>query len=197
MEWNTIAILTLAGTAIAGGLSLSRRLLQAPTPFAASLLWQDPRHRFRSLLELHQAVRQGFRLDVSTATIDDWLRLPLFSIHQARLLVQLQRGGVPFHCPEDIAAALGWTPAQIAPVSEALRFTYYEPESPLNVPRLNANRTDGSQLLSIPGMDAPLVQRLLHDREQRGPFRDLADFQARLGIPGAQLSDLMHYLTFQ
>jgi DNA uptake protein ComE-like DNA-binding protein len=195
MEFTTIALLTLSGAAIVGGLSLSRRLLQAPT--SLTILWQDPRYRFRSLLELNQAVRLGFRLDVSTATIDDWLRLPLFSIHQARLLVQLQRGGVAFHCPEDIAAALGWTPAQIAPLSEALRFTYYEADSPLNCPRLNPNRTEGSKLLTLPGMNPALVQQLINDREQRGPFRDLADFQARLNLPGEQISDLMHYLIFQ
>ena len=199
MDFTTIALLILSGAAIVGGLSVSRRLLKAP-PFlgnqSLTVLWQDPRYRFRSLLELNQAVRLGFRLDVSTATIDDWLRLPLFSIHQARLLVQLQRGGVVFHCPEDIAAALGWTPAQIAPFSEALRFTYYEADSPLNCPRFNPNHTEGSKLLTLPGMNPALVQQLINDREQRGPFRDLADFQARLNLPGDQVSDLMHYLIF-
>ncbi|MEY2978941.1 MAG: hypothetical protein RLZZ435_3080 [Cyanobacteriota bacterium] len=194
MEFTTIATLIFAGTAIAGGLALSRRLLQAPA--TVGLLWQDPRYRFRSLLELNQAVRQGFRLDVATATIDDWLRLPLFSIHQARLLVQLQRSGVSFHCPEDIAAALDWTPAQIAPISTALQFTYYEADSPLNCPRLNPNRAEANRLLSLPGMDAVLVQRLISDREERGHFQNLADFQARLNLPGERITDLMYYLTF-
>ena len=195
MEFTTIATLIFAGSTIAGGLVLSRRLLQAPAP--VGLLWQDPRYRFQSLLELNQAVRQGFRLDVATATIDDWLRLPIFSIHQARLLVQLQRAGVSFHCPEDIAVALGWTPAQIAPISTALQFTYYEADSPLNCPRLNPNRAEANRLLSLPGMDAVLVQRLISDREERGHFQNLADFQARLDLPGEHISDLMYYLTFQ
>jgi len=191
---GTIVTLIITGSAIATGALLSQRILLPGQGTGRS--WQDPRYRFRSLLELQQATRQGFRLEVATASVDDWLRLPLFSIHQAHLLTRLQRSGVALHCMEDLAAALEVPIAQIEPLRQALRFTYYDANSPLRLQKLNPSQADPVKLLGIPGLDETLVQRIVNDRNQRGAYRDLADFQARLQLSGDRIEDLMYYLTF-
>jgi DNA uptake protein ComE-like DNA-binding protein len=191
---GTIGTLIITGSAIATGLLLSRRILLPGQSTGRS--WQDPRYRFRSVLELQQAVRQGFRLEVATASVDDWLRLPLFSIHQAHLLTQLQRSGVALHCMEDLATALEVPIAQIEPLRQALQFTYYDATSPLNCPKLNPSQAEPAALLGVPGLDERLVKRIVNDRNKRGAYRDLADFQARLQLSGDRIEDLMYYLTF-
>ena len=201
----TTGILILGGAAVATGWWLSRQLL-AQTPVLGSLgslgntlgqkPWQDPRYRFSSLLELDQAARQGFVFDVSQAGVDDWLRLPLFSIHQARTLHQLQRSGLVFHCLDDIAAALDLPLPQLQPLAPALRFTYYEPGSIVNPLRVNPNHSDRQALLGVPGLGADLVEEILQDRVAQGPYPNLLEFQRRLRLGGDRLGDLMHYLTF-
>lgn len=57
---------------------------------------QDPYYRFQSVEELRLAAVLGVRLDVNQASVDDWLRLPGLSIHQARLLVTLNQSGCSF-----------------------------------------------------------------------------------------------------
>ena len=47
----------------------------------------DPYYRFQSLQEIAIAAELGIKIDVNQATVDDWLRLPGLSIHQARSLV--------------------------------------------------------------------------------------------------------------
>jgi hypothetical protein len=76
----------------------------------------DPYYRFQSLSEIRIAAEHGIRIDVNTASLDDWLRLPGLSIHQARLLTQLTESGVQFYCVEDVAAALGTSMQRLKPV---------------------------------------------------------------------------------
>ena len=49
----------------------------------------DPYYRFQTLAEIAIAVELGITIDANQASIDDWLRLPGFSIHQARSLTKL------------------------------------------------------------------------------------------------------------
>lgn len=158
---------------------------------------QDPYYRFRSLEEVRLAAAQGIRLDVNRATVDDWLRLPGLSIHQARLLVDLNRSGVAFHCLEDIAAALDLPVQCLQPIAPVLQFSYYDPDGLETLPQINPNLASLEQLLQLPGMQVQLAQLLLHDRQRRGPFRNLVDLQQRLQISGAVIADWMHYLRFR
>ena len=75
--------------------------------FARQKMANDPYYRFGSLAELPIAAELGIKIDVNSATIDDWLRLPGLSIHQARALVALQQAGLELYSIEDLAAALG------------------------------------------------------------------------------------------
>lgn len=152
---------------------------------------QDPFYRFQSIEELQRAAALGVRLDVNRADIDDWLRLPGLSIHQARILVSLSQAGVAFHCLEDLAAALGLPVQRLQPLAAILQFCYYDPDA---VPSLNPNTASVKQLLSLPGMDRGLAQKIVENRHQQGSYRNLVDFQQRLQLSSQTLSEWMHYL---
>lgn len=151
--------------------------------------FQDPYYRFESIAELRAAAARGMRLDVNQATVDDWLRLPGLSIHQARTLVQLSQTGVAFHCLEDLAAALGLPVQRLQPLAPILQFCYYEPE----VGSLNPNRASLEQAAQLLGLEQA---RILIGERQRGAYRNLSDLQRRMGWSGQQIADLMHRLRF-
>jgi DNA uptake protein ComE-like DNA-binding protein len=159
----------------------------------ATRLSQEPGYRLRSYGEVEQAARLGYSLDVNRATVDDWLRLPGLSIRQAQALVRLRHGGIQFHCLEDVAAALGTTAAHLQPLAPVLSFCYYDSlgEGP---PAVSINQATTQQLSGVPGLPATLARAVVQERSQRGPYRDLADLQHRLGLTADLMQALIHYL---
>ena len=157
-------------------------------------LQQEPYYRFRSFEELALAASWGDRIEANTASIDDWLRLPGISIHQARTLQQLAHSGISFHCIEDIAAALSLPIQQIQPWEAILQFCYYAVDS-LEPVVLDANTASAEQLATIPAVDIFLGRAIVHYR-QAGPYRDLADLQRRLRLRAQITAELLHYLRF-
>jgi DNA uptake protein ComE-like DNA-binding protein len=163
--------------------------------FARQKMVNDPYYRFGSLAELPIAAELGIRIDVNMATVDDWLRLPGLSIHQARALVGLQQAGLDLYSIEDIAAALGMPVQRIQAWSLVLSFQYRAPE--LQPVLCNPNRAEIAELLQVPGIDIGLAELLVADRQTHGRYRDLGDLQRRLEISGVVLGKLMYYLQFQ
>ncbi|MBL1174478.1 helix-hairpin-helix domain-containing protein [Pantanalinema sp. GBBB05] len=155
----------------------------------------DPYYRFQSIAEVQLAASLGIQIDVNQATVDDWLRLPGLSIHQARSLVELSRSGVSFHCLEDIAAALGLPALRLKPLEPALRFCYYDPESTCAIQPINPNTASVEMLVQIPGVDLYLAKAIVQHRKQ-GAYRNLSHLQRRLALPGQMTAELMHYLRF-
>lgn len=161
-----------------------------------SRIMHDPYYRFQSFAEVQLAVSLGIRLEVNQATIDDWLRLPGLSIHQARTLVTLTQAGIPLTCLEDIAAALGLPVRSLQPYQDILRFCYYDPESLNSLPRVNPNQASVDQLVRIPLISFSLAQALVHERQRAGSYRHLADLQQRLALSPQLVANLLHYLQF-
>jgi DNA uptake protein ComE-like DNA-binding protein len=158
-------------------------------------LLHDPYYRLQSNEEIAVAAALGIRIDVNQASIDDWLRLPGLSIHQARSLVQLSRSGVQFYCLEDIAAALNVPLQRLKPLEPMLKFCYYDDAiSPSQ--RINPNTATVENLVQIPAMELTLAQAVVENRTLGGPYRNLVDFQRRLSLPGQLTAQLMHYLCF-
>lgn len=155
----------------------------------------NPYYRLKSWQEIPIAAELGFVLDVNRATLDDWLRLPGISIHQARSLVALTSSGGQLLCLEDVAAALSLPLSQIAPLAPVLSFTYYDPEGWDAPQRLNPNTSTLMELQQIPLLTAKLARRIVKEREQ-GPYRDIADLQQRLAFSGHFTTQLMYYLRF-
>ena len=161
-----------------------------------SRLRNDPYYRFQSLDEIRLAISLGIYIDVQQATIDDWLRLPGLSIHQARLLTQLSNAGVQFYCVEDIAAALGLSIQRLKPLEPILRFCYYPPESLYLIQRVNLNVAMIEALEKVPGIKPVLARTIVQNRSTSGPYKNLADLQQRLALPSQLTASLMHYLSF-
>jgi DNA uptake protein ComE-like DNA-binding protein len=156
-------------------------------------LQRDPLGRLTCLEEVPIAVALGIRIDVNQATVDDWLRLPGISIHQARTLTRLTQSGVAFHCLEDIAAALGIACHHLNPLSPLLQFCYYDPTSAVRPAPVLLNQATIAQLQTIPGMSSLLLERIVNER-RRSPFRDWADVHHRLRLTPEQTSRWLHFL---
>lgn len=155
----------------------------------------DPYYRFESVEEALQAARLGVRIDVNKAEVDDWLRLPGISIHQARVLSELTRSGVALHCVEDIAAAIQLPVQRLKPLEPILLFCYYDPESVVTIQPVNANTATVEMLLRIPGVDAQLARTIVENRRQ-GAYRNLPHLQRRLALSPRKVGELLHYLVF-
>ena len=153
---------------------------------------RDSHYRLQSLEEVNIAIELGLRLDVNRATVDDWLRLPGISIHQARSLVELRGMGVQFLCIEDIAVAIGLSLNLLQSLQPLLDFCYYDPDSSDNPQRVNPNTATLKQLEQIPWADSQFARAIVQNR----PYRNLADFQRRLALESELVSQLMYYLQW-
>ena len=159
-------------------------------------LAQDTYYRFRSVDEVHLGVKSGVHIDANRATVDDWLRLPGFSIHQARALVELSRSGTPLTCWEDVAAITGIGLSRLQALGDAVRFYYYDPDSTLTPRQVNVNVTTLEELAAIPAVDSTLAQRLIYNRQRFGAYKDWLDLKRRLQLPPPVITALLPYVRF-
>ncbi|MBE9007454.1 ComEA family DNA-binding protein [Fortiea sp. LEGE XX443] len=160
-------------------------------------LLNDPYYRLQSGEEIQIAAQLGIRIDANQATVDDWLRLPGLSIHQARSLVELSRSGVKFYCIEDIAAALSLPVQRLKPLEPLLNFIYYDNESLVHTTHLvNPNTATVEMLAQTPFIDLSLAQAVVENRLADGFYRNLADFQQRLQLSAEAIAQLMYFLRF-
>jgi DNA uptake protein ComE-like DNA-binding protein len=167
-----------------------RRWLGAPKPTTPPLT--DPYYRFQTPTEVEQAAQLGVRIDVNKAGVDDWVRLPGISIHQAKTLVQLSQAGLRFYSIEDLATALGLSVQRLLPLSPILLFCYYETQGG----RLNANTSSVEALLELPGIDTVLAHQWVRERVNTGPYQNLGQLQQRLNLSGEMLEQLLPHLQF-
>ncbi|AFY39758.1 hypothetical protein Lepto7376_3567 [[Leptolyngbya] sp. PCC 7376] len=156
-------------------------------------LRQDPYYRFKSFEEIIWAAEFGVSIDINRASVDDFLRLPGISIHQAKAAVALTESGVQFLSVEDLAGALGLAIARLQPFEPILNFSYYAPE--ITPRKLRINQVEATELSGIPVITNALAQRIVLER-QRGEFKNLAQLQQRLGLSGQQVSELLPWLSF-
>jgi DNA uptake protein ComE-like DNA-binding protein len=156
----------------------------------------DPYYRFQSIAEIDVAVSLGIQIDANQAGVDDWLRIPGISIHQARSLTQLTDSGVQLFSIEDVAAALGMPVQRLQPIAPILKFCYYDPDSVYQVQRVNLNQATAEDLGQIPAMKPVLARAIVRNRVTNGDYKNLVDLQQRLSLPSQLTSELMHYLRF-
>ncbi|MBE9177980.1 ComEA family DNA-binding protein [Oculatella sp. LEGE 06141] len=161
-----------------------------------SRILNDPYYRLQSVDEVRLAAELGMHLDVNQSSVDDWLRLPGISIHQARSLVALSQSGVSFHCLDDLAAALSVPIQRLKPLEPLLRFCYYDADSVCAVQPINPNTASVELLTRIPAIDLFLARAIVQHRQTNGKYRNLADLQQRLALPGGLTAEIMHYLCF-
>lgn len=167
----------------------------AKAPLREKLL-NDPYYRLQSTEEVRVAAELGIYIDVNQAGVDDWLRLPGLSIHQARSLTALTQSGVQLHCLEDLAAALGLPVQRLRTLEPVLKFCYYDAESICTIRQINPNTASVETLSQIPAVDLFLARAIVQNRQTYGVYRNLADLQKRLSLPGQLTAELLHYLRF-
>ena len=158
-----------------------------------SRIAENPYYRFQSAFEIAVAADLGVQIDVNQASVDDWLRLPGISIHQARQLVNLSQAGVAFYAISDLAAALSVPIQRLQWLAPVLSFQYYDPAAVMSV---SIDRCTVAELVQIPQISPELAAEIVSNREQGGKFTDLVNFQQRLGLSGELIGELMHYLQF-
>ncbi len=159
-----------------------------------SRIIEDPYYRFQSAFEIAVAADLGVKIDVNQAGVDDWLRLPGISIHQARQLVALSQAGVPFYSISDLVAALNIPLQRLQWLAPVLSFQYYDRS--LVLPSVQINQATVAELVQIPQLALALATEIVNQREQGGKFTDLINLQQRLGLSGELIGELMHYLQF-
>ena len=169
------------------------RLVQIAT---RNKIANDPYYRFQSLKEIAIAVELGIRIDVNQASIDDWLRLPGFSIHQARALVELVKIGVQLYCLEDIAAAINVPLQRLQPYENIFSFAYYDRISSLSPEKINLNTASIAEITTIPQININLATQIQSDIQANGKYRNIVNLQRRLNLSAELTSHLMHYLEF-
>ncbi|NJR66662.1 MAG: ComEA family DNA-binding protein [Leptolyngbyaceae cyanobacterium CRU_2_3] len=162
-----------------------------------SRILNDPYYRLQSAAEVRLAAELGVKIDVNRACVDDWLRLPGLSIHQARSLVSLVQAGVQFHSIEDIAAALSLPTQRLLPLLPVLQFCYYDADSLTEIQPVNLNAASLEMLTQIPAVDLFLAKAIIHNRQTQGTYRSIADLQQRLALSGELTAQLMHYLSIR
>lgn len=173
-----------------------RKKLNLKRQIIASKIRENPYYRFETVLEIEIACELGIKINVNQASVDDWLRLPGISIHQAKSLVELTDSGMQFLCLEDLAAALGVSPTNIVIWQPILFFAYYDRESFNTPPKINPNFATSRELESIPLLNSNLIQKILTNRAEKGKYRNLADFKQRLALDGDFIYQLMYYFKF-
>ncbi|MBN8559392.1 MAG: ComEA family DNA-binding protein [Leptolyngbya sp. UWPOB_LEPTO1] len=161
-----------------------------------SKIQNDPYYRFQSMAEIKIAADLGIQIDVNQAAVDDWLRFPGLSIHQAKTLTQISEFGVQFLCIEDVAAALGLSVQRLKPLEPIMKFCYYDPESLHQIQRVNLNTATVNDLTQIPEIRSVLARAIVRNRQIRGEYKNLVDLQQRLSLPSEMIANLMHYLRF-
>ncbi len=162
--------------------------------FIRQKIINNPYSRLENLLEVQIAAELGVKIDVNQACIDDWLRLPGISIHQARSLVELVGMGMQLLCLEDVAAAMSVPIHRLQPLEPILHFEYRDRHSCLSPQKINLNTASLAEIAQIPLVETDLAQKILVDRQANGSYRNLADFQRRLGLNSKLTSQLMYYL---
>ena len=164
--------------------------------FIRQKIINNPYSRLENLLEVQIAAELGVKIDVNQACIDDWLRLPGISIHQARSLVELVGMGMQLLCLEDVAAAMSVPIHRLQPLEPILHFEYRDRRSCLSPQKINLNTASLAEIAQIPLLETDLAQRILIDRQENGKYRNLAEFQRRLSLNSKLTSQLMYYLQF-
>lgn len=160
----------------------------------AKKIKNDPYYRFQSLMEIEIAAQLGIKIDVNQASVDDWLRLPGISIHQAKLLVELVTRGVHLVCLEDIAAAISLPVTRLLPLEPILQFAYYDRLSILSPQKINLNQASLAQIKQVPLWDDNLANLIIQERINNGKYCDFADLQFRLNLDRELISKLIHYV---
>lgn len=146
-------------------------------------LAHNPDLRLRDAAEVRHAAALGWTLEVNVAAAADWLRLPGCRPDLVDRLIMMQRDGMQWRGPGELARALQVPPGQVLIWLPVLRFARHGESASARTPvPLAINQASEGLLRERLGLAPERCRRLLLERA-RAPFRDLADLQQRLELP--------------
>jgi DNA uptake protein ComE-like DNA-binding protein len=148
----------------------------------------------QELLLLKGACASGL-VDVNRATASDWRQLPGCTAEQADLLLRLQAGGVQLSGPDDLQRLLRLEAETLRAWIPRLVFHWYGEPAPLPIDLVAINQAGAAELRERLSLTPERLRRLQQERA-RAPFRDLADLQARLGLPAPLVEAWIGRLSF-
>ncbi len=99
-------------------------------------------------------------------------------------------------CLEDVAAAMSVPIHRLYPLEPILHFEYRDRRGCLSPQKVNPNTPSLAEIAQIPLVEKALAKKIVIDQQQNGDYRNLDDFQRRLGINSKLTSQLMYYLQF-
>jgi competence protein ComEA len=71
-----------------------------------------------------------------------------------------------------------------------------ETTAPISISaRVNINTATAAQLESLPGIGPAIAQRIIDDRKQNGPYRDISELTRVPGISGKLLAEIQNQIT--
>lgn len=171
-----------------------RRTLDADVRARTQEIQQNPYCRLQTAEDVAIAIDLRLFIDANRASVDDWLRLPCLSIHQARQLVGLRQAGVMFYSLDDLSAGLGLSPTALQPFATLIQFQYYAADD-CDIANLNPNYAPLTALAQLPGVGEGIARAIVAERQTR-PFSSLVDLQRRLRLPRETVNQLLYYLRF-
>ncbi|MEO0407695.1 MAG: helix-hairpin-helix domain-containing protein [Cyanobacteria bacterium P01_A01_bin.135] len=171
-----------------------KRTLDADARARTREIQQNPYCRLQTAEDVALAVDLGLFIDANRAAVDDWLRLPYLSIHQARQLVALRQAGVMFYSLDDLSAGIGVSSHALQPFAALIQFQYYAADD-CDIAGLDPNYAPVAVLAQLPGVGEGTARAIVAERQTR-PFSNLADLQRRLALPRATVNQLLPYLRF-
>ena len=120
-------------------------------------------------------------INVNLASVEELMTLPQIGERRAQSIVAYREQVGPFEAPDDLLVISGIGPATM----EQLR--------PYVRTHVDLNRATLEDLSRIPGVDPSLAERVLRDREERGPFTAV---ESLVRVSGILPGDLAHWRRY-
>ena len=149
-------------------------------------------------------------IDLNAADVGLLRQLPGVGPHLAARIVDHRDKHGPFQRVDDLRAVHGIGPATLERMRQVVMVAYspgtvqdtpgtMQPlrSGPKQLPTepIDLNTASREQLMTLPGIGPVMAERILADRDERGPFQTVDDLTRILGIKSKMLEKLLPYVT--
>ena len=154
-------------------------------------------------LDWPRAAEQRLRLDPNTAKREELLQIPGLGPVLAERIVRNREQHGPFQNVDELERVPGIGPILLDRLRPHLRFDgapqFAATEGRLSHPgeavkRIDLNRANRDELMTLPGIGPVMADRILADRQAHGPYRTVHDLTRIKGIKGKTLEKLLPHV---
>ncbi len=158
-------------------------------------LLHNPQQRLTSEQQMLTARELGMSIDINRCSVDDLLRLPGVTLHEARRIIEIRRSGGPYFSADELQERTDVSWEKIRRLQSMLQFRYYEQKSALPM-LLDINSATVSQIAELEGIEPSLASRIVQERDLGGDFANISDLRDRLNLPARIIARLMNRIDF-